>query len=145
MVRLVEKKCAKLRFELVVHFVIDQQKPISLLTNTNLPIREELEERMSGLEEEKRRGVGGEDWKEVRQAPNLLLGYSYKIYLDNIKQVVFAPKMREQLESERRRGEAELRGEIRKEMDKLREEVAEVQVIVENNDGDHTGESRKGG
>ena len=38
--------------------------------------------------------------------------------------------MREQLESERRRGEAELRGEIRKEMDKLREEVAEVQVVV---------------
>ena len=38
--------------------------------------------------------------------------------------------MREQLESERRRGEAELRGEIRKEMDKLREEVAEVQVNV---------------
>ena len=60
---------------------------------------------------------------------------------------IFAPKMREQLESERRRGEAELRGEIRKEMDKLklREEVAEVQVIVENDDGDHTGESRKGG
>ena len=87
---------------------------------------------MLGLEEEKRRGVGGEDWKEVRQAPNLLLGYSYKIYLDNIKQVnlVFAPKMREQLESERRRGEAELRGEIRKEMDKLREEAAEVQVNV---------------
>ena len=42
----------------------------------------------------------------------------------------FPPKMREQLESERRRGEAELRGEIRKEMDKLREEVAEVQVSV---------------
>ena len=38
--------------------------------------------------------------------------------------------MREQLESERRRGEAELRGEMRKEMDKLREEVAEVQVNV---------------
>ena len=38
--------------------------------------------------------------------------------------------MRDQLESERRRGEAELRGEIRKEMDKLREEVAEVQVNV---------------
>ena len=44
--------------------------------------------------------------------------------------------MREQLESERRRGEAELRGEMRKEMDKLREEVAEVQVVVENDDGD---------
>ena len=44
--------------------------------------------------------------------------------------LVFAPKMREQLESERRRGEAELRGEMRKEMDKLREEVAEVQVVV---------------
>ena len=44
--------------------------------------------------------------------------------------LVFAPKMREQLESERRRGEAELRGEMRKEMDKLREEVAEVQVNV---------------
>ena len=55
--------------------------------------------------------------------------------------------MREQLESERRRGEAELRGEIRKEMDKLREEVAEVQVF-KNDDGDHTGESmerEKGG
>ena len=38
--------------------------------------------------------------------------------------------MREQLESERRRGEAELRCEMRKEMDKLREEVAEVQVNV---------------
>ena len=49
---------------------------------------------MLGLEEEKRRGVGGEDWKEVRQVPNLLLEYSYKIYLDNIKQVnlVFSPK-----------------------------------------------------
>ena len=49
---------------------------------------------MLGLEEEKRRGVGGEDWKEVRQAPNLLLGYSYKIYLDNMKQInlYFCPK-----------------------------------------------------
>ena len=93
---------------------------------------------MLGLEEGKRKGVGGDDWKEVRQVPNLLLGYSHKIYLDNKKQVnlVFAPKMREQLESERRRGEAELRGEIRKEMDKLREEVAEVQVVVKNDDGD---------
>ena len=53
--------------------------------------------------------------------------------MDNINKklsFVFAPKMREQLESERRRGEAELRGEIRKEMDKLREEAAEVQVNV---------------
>ena len=59
-----------------------------------LPAREELEERMLGLEEEKRRGVGGDDWKEVRQAPNLLLGYSYKIYLDNMKQInlYFCPK-----------------------------------------------------
>ena len=62
-----------------------------MLTNTNLPTREELEERMLGLEEEKRRGVGGDDWKEVRQAP--LLGYSYKIYLDNIKKLIlFCPK-----------------------------------------------------
>ena len=67
-VRLVEKKCAKLRFELLSnqYIVIDKQKPFSLLTNTNLPTREELEERMLGLEEEKRKGVGGEDWKEVR-------------------------------------------------------------------------------
>ena len=34
------------------------------------------------------------------------------------------------MEAERRRGEAELRGEIRREVDKLREEVAEVQVII---------------
>ena len=34
------------------------------------------------------------------------------------------------MEVERRRGEAELRGEIRREVDKLREEVAEVQVIT---------------
>ena len=95
-VRLVEKKCAKLRFELLSnqYIVIDKQKPFSLLTNTNLPTREELEERMLGLEEEKRRGVGGEDWKEVRQASDLLLGCSYKIYLDNIKQIksCFCPK-----------------------------------------------------
>ena len=64
-----------------------------MLTNTNLPTREELEERMLGLEEEKRRRVGGDDWKEVRQVPNLLLEYSYKIYLDNIKKLIlFCPK-----------------------------------------------------
>ena len=34
------------------------------------------------------------------------------------------------MEAERRRGEAELRGEMRREVDKLREEVAEVQVII---------------
>ena len=34
------------------------------------------------------------------------------------------------MEAERRRGEAELRGEIRREVDKLREEVAEVQVWI---------------
>ena len=47
--------------------------------------------------------------------------------LDNI---YFPLKVREQMEVERRRGEAELRGEIRREVDKLREEVAEVQVIT---------------
>ena len=39
-------------------------------------------------------------------------------------------KVREQMEAERRRGEAELRGEMRREVDKLREEVAEVQVMI---------------
>ena len=34
------------------------------------------------------------------------------------------------MEAERRRGEAELRGEMRREVDKLREEVAEVQVFI---------------
>ena len=43
---------------------------------------------------------------------------------------ISSPKVREQMEVERRRGEAELRGEIRREVDKLREEVAEVQVIT---------------
>ena len=47
--------------------------------------------------------------------------------MDNI---CFPLKVREQMEVERRRGEAELRGEIRREVDKLREEVAEVQVIT---------------
>ena len=42
----------------------------------------------------------------------------------------FNSKVREQMEAERRRGEAELRGEIRREVDKLREEVAEVQVML---------------
>ena len=84
-----------LRFLSNQYFVIDKQKiNCSLFKNTNLPTREELEERMLGLEEEKRRGVGGEDWKEVRQASDLLLGCSYKIYLDNIKQIksCFCPK-----------------------------------------------------
>ena len=43
---------------------------------------------------------------------------------------ISSPKVRKQMEVERRRGEAELRGEIRREVDKLREEVAEVQVIT---------------
>ena len=47
--------------------------------------------------------------------------------MDNI---CFPLKVREQMEVERMRGEAELRGEIRREVDKLREEVAEVQVIT---------------
>ena len=34
------------------------------------------------------------------------------------------------MEAERRRGEAKLRGEMRREVDKLREEVAEVQVMI---------------
>ena len=42
----------------------------------------------------------------------------------------FNSKVREQVEAERRRGEAELRSEMRREVEKLREEVAEVQVFI---------------
>ena len=43
---------------------------------------------------------------------------------------LFNSKVREQVEAERRRGEAELRSEMRREVEKLREEVAEVQVFI---------------
>ena len=44
-------------------------------------------------------------------------------------QSLFNSKVREQVEAERRRGEAELRGEMRREVEKLREEV---QVLIMN-------------
>ena len=76
---------------------------------------------MVGMEEGKDKGGDNEDWKEVRG--DRIMEKRWTIYISS-------PKVREQMEVERRRGEAELRGEIRREVDKLREEVAEVQVIT---------------
>ena len=69
-VKLVELKCIKLRQDFLFKFnatdTNNYPRPKTSLCIENHP-REELEERMLGLEEGKERGESRGDWKEVRE------------------------------------------------------------------------------